>query len=216
MLKFYKTILSILIINIVIVGYMFSADAANQGLLGITSTASFSLEPTVVPEVLITGLTNISFGQATIAPNGTFNNLSRSDTFCVYSNTGAYDVEVSGNNSFQLLGNNNGELIPITLTYSGISVPSSPHTIQDRLGNSSSKTCGGSTNAILSISVYGADIQNVSSDNYTETIHLLISPSYYIDNNGSGGPDTPPGGPGDPGGGGLWGELITPIFYNVT
>ena len=66
MLKFYKIILSIFITGIAIVGYMFSADAANQGILETTSTASFSLG-------------------ATIVQNGTFNNLSKNDTFCVYS-----------------------------------------------------------------------------------------------------------------------------------
>ena len=177
MKKSYKSILSTLVIGAAITGYALSANAATEGTLGTSSTGTVEVYIDVEGLVQVTSLNDIDMGSATMTDN-VFDDQSGTDSFCVFSNTsgGDYNVTVTGANTFGL--SDGTDTIPVEYTYNGGGVAASGDTLEYEIGNSSSVTCEGSTNATLEAAVLGSDLAAAKPGYYSEVITLLVEPVY--------------------------------------
>lgn len=131
------------------------------------------------PEVQISHLDSVDFGQH----NG-LGDLSVTETFCVYSSEGSYNISVdstgrTGGNHY-LLATSGGDTIPLAILFADNGT--GPGTVQlnsntaSGNGHTSSTDCAGTDNASLTFQLAESDLQAASTGSYSEQITILIVP----------------------------------------
>jgi spore coat protein U-like protein len=143
---------------------------------------AFSASITIADIVQVSNLANINLG----AYSG-IGNVVQAEEFCVYRNSAAarYNVSFSSVNqdpmgNFYLKNAGLSEAIPYTLQFidsiagvGGALVGLAP---LSGVGDNSSYNCLGGDNAKLTITLTAADLQSSKSDNYNDTIVILVAP----------------------------------------
>ena len=175
-----KTLLaSALVLSAFIAPVSYAATA--DGALGATSTGNVDVDLEVLDSVQISDLDAIDFGTYGGTDTGARN---LGDDYCVYVNGGdSYTITpTSTNAAFELAGGSFGDTIPYVVKLNGAATgaaaaasvaysdPSASFT------GSSSLTCGGTNNASLDVSIAEQDIRDATTDTYSDTLILVVSP----------------------------------------
>ena len=152
-----------------------SAIAATQGTIGNTSTGTSDININKGNAVQITDVDDIDLG--------TSGNLSatatQSDSVCVFSSTGAYNVTVtSSNGSFILTDTNTTTDIVYTVdwTVGTLAAVTYNTAITGLVADSTAIDCGATTNATFTVSVAAAAFNAADPGSYTDTLTLLVQP----------------------------------------
>jgi hypothetical protein len=145
------------------------------------ATENFYVNVTVAasPEVQISHLDSVDFGQ-----HSGLGDLSVTETFCVYSSEGSYNISVdstgrTGGNHY-LLATSGGDTIPLAILFADNGT--GPGTVQlnsntaSGTGHTSSTDCAGTDNASLTFQLAESDLQAASTGTYSEQITILIVP----------------------------------------
>jgi hypothetical protein len=157
-----------------------SAFAATDGTLGSTSEGRIDLDLEVLDSVEITALNDIDFGQYGGGDTGDIND---GDAYCVFRNGGDdYNITpTSANGKFALVGVL-GDEINYTVKLAGAATgadSASAVSYSDTsatFSGSASRDCGSADNASVDVSIVESDIRAVSTDTYSDTLILLVSP----------------------------------------
>ena len=158
-------------------GYAATAD----GSLGATSTGNVDIDLEVLDSVQISSLDAVDFGTYGGADTGARN---QGDAYCVYVNGGDnYTITpTSSSGAFELSGAVFSDTIPYDVKVIGAATGAAAatslayNTASASFSGSSSLTCGGTNNASLDISIAEQDIRDASTDLYSDTLILLVSP----------------------------------------
>lgn len=143
---------------------------------------NFAVSISIANIVKVSALSNIALG----AYSG-LGNITQEETFCVYSNNAAaaYNVTVSsayqdGGGNFFLKNAPQTTSIPYLLQFidsgvlpGGTVVSTAPIA---GTGSNAMVDCGGADNAKLTVTINQADLQASKTDNYNDTLVLLVAP----------------------------------------
>jgi len=147
-----------------------------------SNNRAFAVSISIANIVKVSALSDIALG----AWSGV-GNITQEETFCMYSNNAAagYDVTISsayqdGGGNFFLKNAAQTESIPYTLQFidSGV-LPGGTVVSTTAIagtGNSASTSCGGADNAKLTVTLNQPDLQASKTDNYDDTLILLVAP----------------------------------------
>ncbi len=113
--------------------------------------------------------------------------IQREETFCVYSNNNnaSYEISVSSPNQdvggqFYLKNVSDTASVPYALSFNDEALGGAGALVGLAAiagnGNNSSSTCSGADNAKLTIDVLAADMDGVVSDDYSDTLTILVAP----------------------------------------
>ena len=169
------------ILAAVIAGLMSTAaSAATDGTMGSTSSGQIGIDLEVLDSVEITALNDIDFGQYGGTDTG---NINAGDAFCVYRNGGdGYTITpTSASGSFALQGVL-GDTINYSVKLNGAATGADSaaavayNTASATFSGSSARDCGATDNASVDVSITEADLRTASTDTYSDTLILLISP----------------------------------------
>jgi len=143
---------------------------------------NFAVSVSIANIVKVSALDNITLG--TYSGVG---NITQEETFCVYSNNAAaaYNVAISsayqdGGGNFFLKNAPQTESIPYTLQFIDSAVLPGGTVVSTTpiagTGNNTSVSCGGADNAKLTVTINQADLLASKTDNYDDTLILLVAP----------------------------------------
>lgn len=177
----FSAIKAILLLGAALIGS--AAEAATQGSVGATSTASINISLSVAGRVQITGLSDVAF--ADVKPDVA---ATAAQNVCVWSNTATrgYSVTASGSgagNAFELAGPSHAA--PYTVAWSAASGQTSGTslragaTLSGLTSSATSPDCstGGAASTSLIVSVDPATLQAaVPHSTYNGSLSLLVSP----------------------------------------
>ena len=157
-----------------------SALASTDGSLGSTSTGQVDLDLEVLDSVEITALNDIDFGTYGGTDTG---DVNAGDAFCVFVNGGDdYNITPTSNNGkFSLVGTL-GDEIDYTVKLVGAATGASSasavsyNAASATFSGSNARDCGSADNASVDISITEAEIRTASTDTYSDTLVLLVSP----------------------------------------
>ena len=159
----------------------YQAFAASQGSVGATSTGSVDIDLTVPQLARISALNDIALGTWT----GT-GGLSGSDSLCVWTTTGAYNVTATGSGAggaFTLDDGSGGTLAYAvewadTAAAGAGSAMTAGAALNGQNAAATSTTCNGGANldATVLVDVIEADLAAASYGNYTGTLTLVVAP----------------------------------------
>ena len=154
--------------------------AATDGSLGSTSTGQVDLDLEVLDSVAISSLDNIDFGQYGGSDTGDINS---GDSYCVYVNGGDdYNITpTSSNGKFALVGTLGDEInykVKLAGAATGASSQSavSYNTASSTYQGSYSLTCNSTDNASVDVSITESELRKASTDTYSDTLILMVSP----------------------------------------
>lgn len=165
----------------VIAGLISSASmAAVDGTMGATSTGQIDLDLEVLDSVEITALDDVDFGQYGGTDVG---GLNAGDAYCVFVNGGDdYNITpTSSNGKFSLVGTLGDEIdytVKLVDAATGASSAAavSYNNASATFSGSNARDCGSSDNASVDVSITEAEIRAASTDTYSDTLILLVSP----------------------------------------
>jgi hypothetical protein len=156
-----------------------TAQAATDGLLGLSSIGTTDVTITKGDLAQITGMTNITlapWNTGSPAPAGV-------TTACVYTSTGGYQVTASSANTsgvdFRLF---DGALnfITYTMTYNdgvlGAQAMVSGSVQVGQTGDNVSVNCGGGFPATIAVGITVPNMNGAAAGAYSDTLTLLIAP----------------------------------------
>ena len=157
-----------------------AAFAATDGSMGSTSTGQIQIDLEVLDSVEISSLDDINFGQYGGTDTG---NLNAGDAYCVYRNGGdGYTITpTSANGKFSLVGVL-GDEIDYTVKLAGAATGAaaasavSYNAASATFTGSSARDCGSADNSSVDVSISEAEIRAASTDTYSDTLILLVSP----------------------------------------
>ena len=152
-----------------------TAIAATDGTLGSTSTGTSIINIAKQNAVQITDVDDIDLGTA----GNLTATATESDSVCVFSSTGAYNITLSSTNgSFELSDTNTTTNIPYSVDWTvGTATTAVYNTaITGLVGDSTAVDCGATTNATFSVSVTAANFNAADPGNYSDTLTLLVQP----------------------------------------
>ena len=157
-----------------------SAYAATDGTMGATSSGQFQLDLEILDSVEITALNDIDFGQYGGTDTG---DINAGDAYCVYRNGGdAYTITpTSSNGKFSLQGVL-GDEIDYTVKLAGAATGASAaasvgyNVASATFNGSAARDCGAADNASVDVSITEAELRAASTDTYSDTLILLVSP----------------------------------------
>ncbi len=154
--------------------------AANDGIIGATSTGDLDISLSILDEVRISNLTDITLGTFVGA------DLSGTSAACVFrSGTGNYEITASGNGgatSDQFVLNDGGANdVSYSVTYddgSGATPLTSGTALTSQTGGDpASDTCAGTgDNGSIAVSVLAADMAPLPAGAYNGTLTLTVAP----------------------------------------
>lgn len=167
-MSFVRTILCVvLVIQIPFV------SGASDGLLGSESEASLDIRFSKQNSVRISGVDDINLGtRASLTASERY-----TESFCVYSSTGAYAVTATSvNGAFELHNEYGSGIILYRLQWiSGQTQDLVPAVaVSGLLGNVSDIDCAGSQNAAISIIVSESSFNHADPGVYSDTLMLLV------------------------------------------
>jgi len=153
--------------------------AANQGTVGATSSGDLDISLTVLDEVRISNLADITLGTFVGA------DLSGTSPACVFrSGTGNYEITATGDggaaaDEFSLAGGT--DTVDYTVTYddgSGPTAVTSGTALGGQTGGDpASDTCAGTgDNGTIAVNVLATDMAGLAADVYTGTLTLTVAP----------------------------------------
>jgi len=157
-----------------------SAMAALDGSLDSTSESRIDLDLEVLDSVQITALDDVDFGTYGGTDTG---GINAGDAYCVYRNGGdGYTITpTSSNGKFSLVGVL-GDEIDYTVKLAGAATGAASAAAVDYNDASSTFTgsaatdYGSANNTSVDISVAESEIRAASTDTYSDTLILLVSP----------------------------------------
>lgn len=150
--------------------------AASDGVRAATSSSAPAVIPGRPDLVQVSGVSDVSLPD--YAPGS---DLTGNTNLCVYSNTaGTYYVTLtSTSGGFNLTDGTN--TIPYSVNWEDSEVGATAITYNMKSsrqsGDSSSTTCGGTTNANLAVTVDASDFALKPAGSYSDTITILVSPT---------------------------------------
>lgn len=158
-----------------------SVMAATDGTRGSTSTGNVNLNLEVLDSVEISALNDIDFGQYGGTDTG---DINAGDAYCVYVNGGDdYNITpTSANGKFALVGDTTADEINYTVKLAGAATGAnaaaavSYNAASATFGGHAARNCGNADNASVDVSITEADVSAVSTDTYSDTLVLLVSP----------------------------------------
>jgi hypothetical protein len=165
----------------VIAGLFSSAAlAATDGTMGATSSGQIGIDLEVLDSAEITALNDIDFGQYGGIDTG---DINAGDAYCVYRNGGdGYTITpTSANGKFSLVGVL-GDEIDYTVKLVGAATGAASasavayNTASATFSGSSARDCGATDNASVDVSITESDLRTASTDTYSDTLILLVSP----------------------------------------
>lgn len=157
-----------------------AAFAATDGTLGATSSGQIDLDLEILDSVEITALNDIDFGQY---GGGDTGDINAGDAYCVFVN-GADDYTLtatSANGKFSLVGVL-GDEIDYTVKVAGAATGASSaaavsyNTASATFSGSGSRDCGSADNASVDVSITESELLSASTDTYSDTLILMVSP----------------------------------------
>ncbi len=171
MKTFNKTLL---VAALTLSGFSFTASAATDGTLGATSTGTSIVTLVKDNAVQITNVADLDLGTASsLAVDAV-----ASDAVCVFNSTATYSINItSANGAFNLT--NAGETMPYAVTWAttGAAAPVAYNSdLGGNLGDRTSPTCGGGTNATFEVTVAAADFNAALPGSYGDTLTLVVTP----------------------------------------
>ena len=171
MKTFNKTLL---VAALTLSGISFTASAATDGTLGTTSTGTSDVILVKENAVQITDVGDLDLGLASSLDA----DVSASDDVCVFNSTAAYTVNISSDNgAFELISGTDTIDYEVSWATTGAAAPVSYNTdVTGNLGDRTSPTCGGGTNATFEVTVAAADFNAALPGTYEDTLTLLITP----------------------------------------
>ena len=167
-----------------VIAGLFTASAgfaATDGSLGATSSGQIDLDLEVLDSVEINALNDIAFGQY---GGGDTGDINSGDAYCVYVNGGDdYTITpTSSNGAFKLVGNSLGDEIQYSVKFAGAATGAasesavSYNSASDTFQGDGARDCGSANNASLDVSITEAEVRAASTDTYSDTLILLVSP----------------------------------------
>lgn len=159
-----------------VLGMSATAQAATDGTIGTTSTGTSDVMVVKENAVMITDVGDLDLG----IMNSTAADLVAFDDVCVFNSTANYQITVTtSNTSFELSDGGTGA-IPYALTWADDGgIPGSVvygTTVTGLVGDRTSPSCGGGTNARFTVSVLAADFNSAAPGTYTDTLTLMVEP----------------------------------------
>lgn len=154
------------------------------GTDGITTSKNqnFAVSISIANIVKVSALNDIVLG----AWSGV-GNITREETFCVYSNNAAAAYTVAISSAYQDAGGNfflknaaQTQSIPYTLQFIDSAVLPGGTVVSTTpiagTGNNAMVNCGGADNTKLTVTINQPDLQISKTDNYDDTLILLVAP----------------------------------------
>lgn len=154
------------------------------GTDGVTTSKNknFAVSISIANIVKVSALNNMVLG----AWSGV-GNITQEETFCVYSNNAAAAYNVTISSVYQDAGGNfflknaaQTESIPYTLQFIDSAVLMGGTVVSTApiagTGNNTMLNCGGADNAKLTVTINQPDLQISRTDNYDDTLILLVAP----------------------------------------
>ena len=165
----------------VIAGLFSSAAlAATDGTMGATSSGQIDINLEVLDSVEITALNDIDFGQYGGTDTG---DINAGDAYCVYRNGGdGYTITPSSSNGKFALVGVLGDEINYSVKLNGAATGAASasavayNSASATFSGSSARDCGATDNASVDVSVTESDLRTASTDTYSDTLILLVSP----------------------------------------
>lgn len=162
-----------LLLCIALAVQMSLAVAATDGLMGAESEASLSISFSKQNSVRISGVDDINLGtRASLTASERF-----TESFCVYSSTGAYAVTATSiNGAFELQDEYGGGAIIYRLQWvsSGTWDLVPAVAVGGLLGDVSNIDCAGSDNASIRIIISESSFNHADPGVYSDTLMLLV------------------------------------------
>lgn len=171
MKTFNKTLL---VAALTLSGFSFTASAATDGTLGATSMGTSDVILVKENAVQITNVGDLDLGLASSLDA----DVVASDAVCVFNSTAGYALTVtSANGSFELDSGADTIAYAVTWATTGAAAPVQYGSdLTGNLGDRTSPTCGGGTNATFEVTVAAADFNAALPGTYEDTLTLLVTP----------------------------------------
>jgi len=162
------------------IGY-FSPELKDGNLSATAPSFSVSISVGGVPEVKISHLDSINFGQ-----HSGLGDISATETFCIYSSAdnGAYRISISSTGQdaegHYLVATASADKIPMAVSFVDNGTGPGTTALTDNFaygnGDNSDTDCSGGDNAALTFDLQESDLQAASTGQYSEQITLLVEP----------------------------------------
>jgi hypothetical protein len=157
-----------------------SVFAATDGSMGSTSTGQIDLDLQVLDSVEISALNDIDFNTYGGTDVG---DINAGDAYCVFVNGGDdYTITpTSTNGKFSLIGVL-GDEIDYTVKLVGAATGAASasavgyNIASSTFAGSSARDCGSADNGSVDINIVESQISAASTDTYSDTLVLLVSP----------------------------------------
>jgi len=157
-----------------------AAFAVTQdGVIGATSTGTLDVSVAVPPLALIENLDAISL-------NYTSGDTVGSDTFCIWSTTGGYNITISSFNGVGTFVADSGtDTVNYNVVFDDTTDPSTGSAVTEGSNVTGYSTpdsvfpagCSGGDNAVLEVTFPAAgNLDGASAGNYTDEVTLLVAP----------------------------------------
>jgi spore coat protein U-like protein len=155
--------------------------AATDGTVGTSSTGDLDISMTKGDEVRISNLSNINFGSNNNTPAG------QTLDVCIYSSTGSYDITATSSNgngtTFRLANGGASSFIEYDVQWNNTASGNNGTDLNNAVtsgvftgANTTQNDCGGGVNSRLFVDVVNSSFNAAPSDNYTDTLTLVITP----------------------------------------
>lgn len=160
-----------------------AAQAATDGSLGATSTATMGVQVDIPSLVRVHGVADVDFGTYT----GTAI-AGQNVPFCVWGNVATYDITVSSANesagAFRMLDSVSGDFVGYDVLFSATDDASAGAAVTSGTTISGSATASNNLavcdttndNAAVFLTVPEANMQTVTPGTYNDTMTLLVEP----------------------------------------
>ena len=157
-----------------------SAMAATDGTMGATSTGQIDLDLQVLDSVEITALDDVDFGTYGGTDTG---DINAGDAYCVFVNGGDnYTITPTSSNGSFAFDGVLGDSINYTVKLAGAATGAASaaavgyNAASGTFSGSSARDCSSANNASVDISIAESDIRAASTDTYSDTLILTVSP----------------------------------------
>lgn len=156
------------------------AGLISTSAMGATSTGQIDLDLQVLDSVEISALDDVDFGTYAGTDVG---DINAGDAYCVFVNGGDdYTITPTSSNGSFALDGVLGDSINYTVKLAGAATGAASasavayNAASATFSGSSARDCSSADNASVDISIAESDIRAASTDTYSDTLILLVSP----------------------------------------
>lgn len=149
--------------------------ATNPAAAGLTSVGDLIVSITKGELVRISQLSDLLFPPTATAVA----NLTQTDTVCIYSTTGGYNITATSPQAFgaQLRMNDGGtNNMNYALDFGGTGLPHGTNVTGFLGANTTDDLCSGGTNASITATILMADFNTAPGGAYSDTVTLTFAP----------------------------------------